>query len=616
MSKKERTGHNPHGSGLRLRLVVLVVLAALPALALILYGGYEQRKQAQVIVSQNALQNVQFAASKDELLIESTRSLIVALGHSFSPEPDVSLGCDHLFNHLNEFHFPYYSAFYVADLRGNILCTIPGGEVPEDLLNCPHYNNLLVAHDFVISEYHLCRHSRRGVIAMGYPLLDDELNRIGVINIAIDLQWFSDFAQQADLPPGSTLIVFDKGGTILAHFPNPEQWVGEKIPSDSAINQMISLGRGTERMGGLDSEDRLFAFMPLYGTDDSVFISVGIPASHAFNDVNQTMVRNIALFLSVMVLLLVVAWWLGGLFIMKPINSLVHTTQQLAEGDLNVRPNLKTARGEFGILAKSISEMADALAQRDKERRAAERAIRAYAADLERSNRDLQDFANIASHDIQEPLRKIANFSDILRYRYSKDLDQNAKDYLNRIQSSVERLQTFILALLNFSRISTKTQPWQQVDLNDVVKAVLGDLELQLNQAGAVVEVDKLPVVNADPVQMHQLFLNLISNSLKFRDPHRKPNIKLYAEEVVDPSTKALESYKIFIADNGIGFDEKYLDKIFQPFQRLHSYDKYIGSGMGLAICRKILERHDAEITAKSSPGEGAVFIITCPCLA
>ena len=272
--------------------------------------------------------------------------------------------------------------------------------------------------------------------------------------------------------------------------PDPDLWVGKKIPEDSVETQMLSLGQGTIRSVGLDDLDRLYAFMPLSGSEESVFISVGIPATYAFAEVNKTMTRNLTLTLSVTIILILAAWILGGLVIMRPIQDLVETTQELAEGNLDVRPSMNAKTGEFGILVRSINEMAEALAQREKEQLEAEKAIREYAADLERSNRDLQDFANIASHDLQEPLRKIGNFSDILLQRHSQDLETPARDYLNRIQVSVLRLQDFILALLNYSRISTKTQPSERVDLNEIVKAVLNDLELQLEQVDAEVRVE------------------------------------------------------------------------------------------------------------------------------
>jgi len=161
-------------------------MAALPALALTIFTGIEQRTQAEANVKQNALQNVQFAASKHELLIESTRVFIISFAHSVNPKDVGIVECGHLFTHLQETHFPFYSAFYVADLDGHILCTIEGGEVPDDLAHCSHYQNLIAAEDFEISEYHICRNSGKGVISMGYPIFDYDDVKIGVINISKD----------------------------------------------------------------------------------------------------------------------------------------------------------------------------------------------------------------------------------------------------------------------------------------------------------------------------------------------------------------------------------------------------------------------------------------------
>jgi hypothetical protein len=192
-------------SSLRFRLVFLVLLAALPALSIILYSGLQQRDEVLKDARDNALRLVQFAAARHEVVIEDTRVFLVALSHSMDPsEPDFN-GCGHLFNHLKQMHFPFYSGFYVADLEGNILCTMPDGDVPEDLLGCHHYLSLIGADDFVISEYHICRNTGKGVISMGFPVYNDIDEQVGVINISIDLKWFNDFAEQADIPPKSSL---------------------------------------------------------------------------------------------------------------------------------------------------------------------------------------------------------------------------------------------------------------------------------------------------------------------------------------------------------------------------------------------------------------------------
>jgi PAS domain S-box-containing protein len=232
--------------------------------------------------------------------------------------------------------------------------------------------------------------------------------------------------------------------------------------------------------------------------------------------------------------------------------------------------------------------------------------LKIYAARLEQSNRDLQEFAYIASHDLQEPLRKVLAFGDRLASKYGDLLDDTGRDYLKRMRDASQRMQTLINDLLSFSRVSTRAQPFTEVDLNTLALEVVSDLEYQIDRTHGYVMIEKLPVIEADPTQMHQLFQNLITNALKFHQDGKPPTIHVSAQ-VLDGKCQ------VHVKDNGIGFEIQYLDRIFKPFQRLHSRQEYEGSGMGLAICRRIVERHSGEITAISTPGEGSTFIITLP---
>jgi PAS domain S-box-containing protein len=236
----------------------------------------------------------------------------------------------------------------------------------------------------------------------------------------------------------------------------------------------------------------------------------------------------------------------------------------------------------------------------------AEIALQAYATKLEQSNRDLQEFAYVASHDLQEPLRKVLAFSDLLIDQYGTTLDETGHDYLNRMQGASQRMQTLISDLLNFSRVETRAQPFTEVDLNIVAQVVVSDLENSIERTQGRVEIGKLPTIEVDPTQMYQLLENLIGNALKFRHTGGSPLVKVSAKINGD-------ACQISIEDNGIGFDIQYLDRIFKPFERLHSREEYEGSGMGLAICRRIAERHAGSITATSTPGEGSTFIVTLP---
>ncbi|MEM5786773.1 MAG: ATP-binding protein [Syntrophobacteraceae bacterium] len=240
-------------------------------------------------------------------------------------------------------------------------------------------------------------------------------------------------------------------------------------------------------------------------------------------------------------------------------------------------------------------------------RKQADQALNDYAKKLERSNQVLQDFAFVASHDLQEPIRKIASFGSRLRSEYRDALGEEGLDYLERMRGATVRMQLLIESLLAYSRVTTKAEPFTSVDLDKIAKEVLLDLEIPIKETDALVEIGELPHIEADPNQISQLFQNVIGNAIKYHKTGERPIVKVHS--------KCEEgNCQIAVEDNGIGFDEKYLDRIFQPFQRLHGKSgPYAGSGMGLAICRKIVDRHNGTITATSKPGKGSTFVISLP---
>jgi PAS domain S-box-containing protein len=245
------------------------------------------------------------------------------------------------------------------------------------------------------------------------------------------------------------------------------------------------------------------------------------------------------------------------------------------------------------------------------QRKRAETTLLEQADKLSRSNAELEQFAYVASHDLQEPLRKIQAFGDRLKTKYEAGLGPEGMDYLTRMQNAAARMQILIQDLLSLSRVTSNPKPFASVDLGDVIRTVVSDLEMRINDAAGRVDIGTLPVIFGDRGQMAQLFQNLIGNGLKFRKPGESPVVKIESE--MQALASGAPGWQITVQDNGIGFDEKYRDRIFQIFQRLHGRSEYEGTGIGLAICRKIVDRHGGVITAHSSPGAGAKFIILMP---
>lgn len=258
---------------------------------------------------------------------------------------------------------------------------------------------------------------------------------------------------------------------------------------------------------------------------------------------------------------------------------------------------LRESRDDLGL---RVNERTEELAEANAE-------LKSYAARLETLNQDLQEFAFVASHDLAEPLRKIKAFSALVKAKYASVIESEGCDYLSRMEGAAVRMQALLQSLLSYSRVTTKADHFVETDLAEVAKTVVSDLEIPIERSSADVRIGDLPSIEADGSQMFQLLQNLIGNAVKYVRKGVKPIVIVYG-------TEDGEKARIFVEDNGIGFEEKHLDLIFKPFQRLHGRSsQYEGTGMGLAICKKIVDRHCGTITARSTPGEGSTFIVTLP---
>ena len=256
-------------------------------------------------------------------------------------------------------------------------------------------------------------------------------------------------------------------------------------------------------------------------------------------------------------------------------------------------------------LLKSKDKLEVRVAERTAELAASNRALRENAVRLKKLNQELKEFAFAASHDLQEPLRKIQTFCDMAKRKSEFSPDSSGQDYLDRAGKAAARMRLLLNALLQYSRVTTQTDPFKETDLGKMAREAADFFDEALLQSGGLIDIGDLPHIDADESQMLRLFQNLIGNALKYRSD-LPPRIKIYSPRTADIC-------EIFVEDNGIGFDIAFADKIFMPFQRLHGLDKYDGTGMGLAICRKIVERHEGSIQVQSEPGKGSTFIIRLP---
>jgi PAS domain S-box-containing protein len=274
--------------------------------------------------------------------------------------------------------------------------------------------------------------------------------------------------------------------------------------------------------------------------------------------------------------------------------------------DWTIQP-VKTERGSVSGLILSLIDVTSQIENRKK--------IEVYAKELEIQNKTLSDFAFFASHDLREPLRKILTFGSLLKSSLAGTLKPNDRNYIERMQDAARRMQTMLDGLLKYARISAKTPPYSTTNLTQAANEAVSNLQVRIEEIGATVAIEPLPVLHADYTQMLQLFQNLIGNALNFHRKGVSTHVKVSGKIVArknSPDTNG-KHYELRVEDNGIGFDPKYRDRIFLPFTRLQGRQGPEGAGMGLAICRKIVEHNGGTIRAKSEAGKGSVFIVTLP---
>lgn len=599
-------------STLRSRLILITILTAVPGILLLLQAGYKQRANSIQDAQEEVIHLAKVAASVERLMVDNAKSFLLTIAHLPTLREQKYDECNYIFWHMFEEHFEYYSAFYVADLEGNVVCSPPDKHAPPDFETCDHYQNLIKATDFTLSGYHICRVTGKAVLSVGYPIYDVKDQFTNVANVSLDLIWFYDFAKAAGLPAGGELIVMDESGTIMSHYPDNDRWRGYRLPESNIITQLQLQKTGYIIGEGLSGVETIYAISEIDGTAGSLYVIMGLPTETAFEAANFTLQRNIAIMVVVLALVLFFVWLLGDVLIIRQTQSLVEATKKLAKGDLAARSGVSYSVGELGQLAEAFDQMAQEIADREIERDRNETSLKEYTLNLEHSNEELRNFTNVASHDLQEPLRKIQTFGEMLQDRYSGALDSHGLNYLQRIRDSAARMQLLLSELLTFSRATNRAYQYTKVNLDQVVRQVLIDLDWQVEEKQANVKVSNLPVVEADEVQVTQLFQNLLSNALKFHSPGRAPEINIYSPYPKN-KTDSEGMVEIRIQDNGIGFSEKYLDRIFQPFQRLNTNGEFPGIGMGLSICRKIVDNHGGTISAHSSPGKGTTIFVRLP---
>ncbi len=476
-----------------------------------------------------------------------------------------------------EYLAPYNEDLLRADMTGQAFFQVTAQ------LNRPYWSTTFIS-----------MHTGQPALTLSIPVKQGIL--AGYLNLAI----LNSVIAKVKIGLHGYAWITDRDGTIIAH-PN-KSFISQrtKVKYLSGIQQALHDNEGTFEYH-VEGSDRLGSAVIVPQTH--WIVAVTQPVEEAYASLKK--IRTILLTGTSAALALALLIALSSLKkTLQPLSQLTEHSQRIAAGDYHLTLPPKHYR-EINELAQNFHVMVEAVKGRENRLRETEEQLKKMNAELQRSNQELEQFAYVASHDLQEPLRMVASYTKLFEKRFKEQVDEKADTYIQYIVGGATRMQDLINDLLVYSRISTQAEPLQLTESQAILNNVLASLEAAIQESGALVTHNDLPEVRADALQLERMFQNLIANAIKFRgeDPPR-----------IHVSTQSTGNEWLFcVQDNGIGLEPQYKDKIFVIFQRLHSRRAYPGTGIGLAICKRIINRHGGTIRVESEPGKGAMFYFTLP---
>jgi len=578
-------------SSLRVRLMLLILIVVLSVLGLTLYTHLEGRRRAAIEVQDSALRMTRMAAGNLAQLTEGARQFLIALSWFADTSNIDAARCSARLADVLEL-YPLYVNLGVIAADGSLLCSgAPLGH--RNLADHAWFQRAIQTRAFVVGEYQADRALGETTFDFGYPVVDDAGHVRAVVFASFDLTSMGYLADQIQLPHGAALIVIDRNGTILARYPDPEQWVGKSVPEAAIIQAIFTRQEGTAEAMGVDGVSRLYAFAPVEGAASGMHVSIGIPKAIAFAAADQVLARNLVGLAVATASALAITWFLSDIFVLRQVGDLVRATQRLTDGDLSARTGTTHRGGELGQLARSFDEMAESLQQR--------------TAQLEQANKELETFSYTVSHDLRTPLHLIYAYSELLLSDYADTLDATGQKCLQRIHSAAQRMSDMIAGLLNLSRATHSELQRTTVDLSAMAKAIAVDLQRTALYRSVEFVIAEGVTASGDEQLLRAALTNLLGNAWKYTNKQTHPRIEfgttLRGRQHGEPV--------YFVRDNGAGFDMDKADRLFAPFQRLHSKIEFSGTGIGLATVQRIIQRHGGRVWAEGQVGKGATFYFT-----
>ena len=595
----------PHWS-IRSRLRLLVIGVALPLLALGGYEVYVEVREEIRRVEETALGLARINAVHTEKLVAEAEWLLSGI----SDRPQVRFiatgHCDPLFSQFQDIQ-PRFNNVVLFGPDDRLACS--ANPIPPDMHTLPDSTRSVVRQaraegKLIVGPAHQSVVSGEWVVLMAYPVMDPGSASAGVLGLAIGLKNLHPLAgsTSAAPPKDAYFAILDREGTVIARSLDAESTVGRNFRHVPLVAGMLAQRQGVLRSADKDGVERIVGFMPIAGTDWLAVASLSTEG--VASEVAWVAIEHAGLILAVLAIVALLVWRMAR-GITLPAERIAAAAHAIELGETRKRLPVE-GPAEIAEVALQLNRTLDALAEREDQLRllssTLEQRVAERTADLERANAELESFSYSVSHDLRAPLRAVNGYASILAADERDNLAPNSRTLLDRIAHNAVRMGELIDDLLQFSRVGREQMRQEKVNLSELAQSVADELREQ--HPTVRVTIGPLPIVSGDKAMLRQVFVNLLGNALKFSSKRDDARAEVGAAQ--DGSEGV-----VFVKDNGEGFDMRYAGKLFGVFQRMHKESDFPGTGVGLAIVKRIVERHGGRVWAEAAPGAGATFYFT-----
>jgi signal transduction histidine kinase len=610
--------------GLRARLLLLVLLPTIPALVLAVYTSLDQRQAGRRRVEKDAIRVVQLAAAKQLALVDAARQQLSGLARIPGALGTNTATFDGFFATLPKL-FKEYVEFGLLETNGELVASSTKGRKPTNQAERTFFQRALLSKAFTVGDYDPGDARVPANLPMAQPILDGS-GQIGrVLYAGLDVRLIREALAKTALPEGAVIHVTDSAGRLVSAYPDSDQGTGETLAAAPDSDHWRLRKEGTAEAHALDGSDRLWAFTAVgEPRPDNLLVSVAIPLHLAYGETKHLLVLNLAVLGAVAGLALFAAWVYANRYILKPVQALAQGVARVSAGDLSTRTGVSNVPGELNALARAFDGMAASLERQRHANEEAQAALRSSeerlrrlsleledrvklrTLQLEQANRELEAFSYSVSHDLRAPLRHIHGYVERLKDESADKLDAEPRRLLNHTATAAKRMGELIDDLLAFSRMNRSELAKSVVRTDLLVGEVVRELKGDIGARQIHWTIPPLPNVFADGAMLKLVWTNLLANAVKYTRQRERTEIRISCEALPD-------EFQFGVHDNGVGFDMRYVEKLFRVFERLHRQEDFEGTGIGLANVHRIITRHGGRTWAEAKPDVGASFYFTLP---